>query len=397
MFVRYGRNAGKALAWIALMAVVLTGCAQGQPPTSTPTLSGPLPTRTASQAMKYGVDLNLGQHNIGAGQLAQALRLATQAGITYVRSGIAWATIQAAGPDTYNWTALDQLAQMARSNHTQLLLSVGDDTPAWDLPPEANGNSAYPPADCTGGAQDCASFGTFVGQVVAHVAPLGVRYIVLRNEPQNRAKNWVNGTPDEYARFVHAAYVAAHQANSAIVVLNGGEELWPATLQTIMNKYRANLPGTLQFVTSLYANPLFCKSIDVLDVHAGFHGPAFAPQIVDLSEQALRRCNGGVFVPVWVTETAYPADQGAQTQPQINDELGSAYAHGTASQADFLTATYTALYRDANVTGVNWTFLVDPPNAAPGSDAAGGLGLADASFKPRPAYAALQHFIAAYP
>lgn len=394
MPVRRSPRIVKALLLSMLAAVVLAGCTQGPNPTVT---TGPLPTRTSDHAMNYGVDLNVGQHNIGTARLADALRLAGQAGVTYIRTGVPWATIQQAGPNTFDWSALDSLLQAIQANHLQVLLSVGDDTPAWDLAPEANGNSAAPPADCVGSTRDCASFGAFVGKLVAHVAPLGVRYIILRNEPQNRAKNWVGGTYDQYATFVHAAYVAAHQADANIKILNGGQELWPSALQTIMNRYRNNLPGTVQFLTSLYADPLFCKSIDVLDVHGGFHGPVYTPQIVDLSEQALQRCNGGNFVPVWVTETAYGAVQSAQTQPQIGEELGTSFANGAQSQADYLTATYSALYRDPNVMGINWTFLVDPPNGASGTDAASGLGLADANYTPRPAFAALQHFIAAYP
>jgi hypothetical protein len=108
---------------------------------------------------------------------------------------------------------------------------------------------------------------TYVAALVAHAAPEGLRYLVVRNEPQNFATNWVGGTPSSYARFQQVAYQAAHVADPAIDVLNGGAEATSPALQAA--RARLATPSLYEcqaaaFAAALYTNPAWCDSLDVL-------------------------------------------------------------------------------------------------------------------------------------
>ncbi|MCL4508205.1 MAG: beta-galactosidase [Chloroflexi bacterium] len=362
------------------------------------------PTPPSSARIAYGIDVNQHDKNLLSIGLDRVYQLAAQTGASYVRIGASWSQVQASGPNSYDWSYLDHVVQLATAHGLHVLLEVGV-TPSWDLAPGTNGNTSAPPADCVAGTMDCASFASYMAHLASHVAPLGVQYLIVRNEPQVTGKNWVGGTPAEFAQFLHAGYVAAHQADPSIKILNGGEEMPSAQLQALAAPLDGpGLQQELAFEQALYTNPLFCSSLDVLDLHVGFNGPTYSPMIVDSSEQALQRCNGGKQVPVWVTEVAYTSIPQLQALPRLTAELGNGYTNGPASQAQFLADTYAALQHDCNVAGINWTYLVDlptggqtslPPGVAPATLQDLGLGLFDENYQPKPALSTFQHIVSA--
>jgi hypothetical protein len=353
------------------------------------------PPAYTDAAMSYGIDINQFDTNLANLGLERIFQMAAQSGASYVRIGASWSGVQAGGPDSYDWRYLDSVVLGAAAQGLHVMLEVGA-TPAWDLPPGANGNGSYPPADCVSGDMDCASFAHYMSHLASHVAPLGVKYIIVRNEPQVTNRNWIGGTAPEFAQFLHAGYAAAHQADPDIKILNGGEELPPAQLITAEWPYLGPAAKQeLAFEQALYTNPLFCHSLDVLDLHVGFHGPIYSPMIIDSSEQALQQCNGGNHVPVWVTEVDYTSIPEIQALPPLTALLGNKYTNGPASQAQFLSDTYAALQKDSNVTGINWTYLVDLPTPSPLPHPPAvsffaiedlGLGLLDQHYQPKPAF-----------
>lgn len=172
----------------------------------------------------------------------------------------------------YLWGAVDRLFALASSDHLEVLFELGDE-PAWDA---AGADPAAPPSDCATAKASCASVASYVAAVVDHAGPLGLRYLVVRNEPQNFATNWVGGSAAGYARFEQVAYRAAHRADPAVEVLNGGTEVLPARLRALGAAHGLTSPYTSEeeaFVQALYSYPAWCDSIDVLDIHVGDHGP----------------------------------------------------------------------------------------------------------------------------
>jgi hypothetical protein len=314
--------------------------------------------RTPGTDVSYGVDVNPYDRDIGPERVPQVLSMAQRAGARAVRIGVGWAQVEIE-PGAYRWAFVDRLFQLANGDHLQVLFELGNE-PAWDA---VGGNPNAPPADCARPDASCASVDSYVTALVRHARPFGLRYLILRNEPQNFARNWVGGTAASYARFEQVAYAAAHRADPAIKVLNGGTQILPPMLQDLGARLGLRTPYSLQaerFVESLYSDPAWCDSIDVLDVHVGDHGPRWSSQIVNLSEAAATRCREGRSVPVWVTEVGYSSIPQLQASPVYQLELDGRYRGGPAGQARFLLDTFHALASDPAVVGIDWTFLIDP-------------------------------------
>lgn len=360
--------------------------------------TGSVPGRVARIA--YGLDLNVHDRNIGIARVPEAFELIWQSGATVVRTGVGWNGLQPADAQHTDWQNLDRLLQLAARDHLSVLLEFGD-TPKWDAPSGANPDISYEyaPVDCLNGGS-CATVSAFVTALVRHLDASPNRVVVVglipRNEPQNFAKNWIGGTAADYARYQHAVYIAVHAVDPRLPVLNGGTEEAPAALQAENARFAKHpryVAQATQFAHDLYTNPLWCKSIDILDVHVGDHGPIDSPRLVDASEQALQECNGGHAVPVWVTEVGYSYLPAVQEQPAVLAELGTTYSQGAASQAQFLDDTYHALQKDHNVVGINWTFLISPSDV-PGVDGAGD-GLYSPTWQPKPSLARFRRLVTA--
>jgi hypothetical protein len=345
----------------------------------------------------YGIDVNQFDRDIGPARVPQVLQMIHAAGATAVRIGGDWADAEPS-PGNYDWRNIDRIFSLARADNLTVLLELGNE-PAWDA---IGGDESAPPVDCSTPTASCTSVIQFVSALVAHAAPEGLKYLIVRNEPQNFDKNWVGGTAEAYAHFQQVVYQAAHRADPGIEVLNGGTEAIPASLRALAQQIAPPTPyerETGAFAESLYTNPAWCDSLDILDLHVGDHGPLYSPQIVDSSESALEACNGGHHVPVWVTEVGYPSIASLQSAKVYQVELGGAYRGGESGQAKFLTDTFNALARDPNVEGIDWTFMIDPnvTNAVPPGmsyeraySAGVGLGLAYANYHTKLSYAAFQ-------
>jgi hypothetical protein len=306
-------------------------------------------------AITYGVDVNPADPTIGLARVPQALQLVRRAGASAVRTGGNWAT-EEPSPGHYDFSEIDQLFSLTRAEGLTVLFELGKE-PRWDA---LGGNANAPPSDCDTPSANCASVRQYVTALVRHAAPEGLRYLIVRNEPQDFNKNWVGGSAASYAQFQSVVYQTAHAADPAIKVLNGGTEAVTPSLAQNLAPQAAHDAKAIAFATALYSDPLWCNSLDILDLHVGDFGPVWSPQIVDASERAIRACTGGRSLPVWVTEVGYPSTPVLQASPVYTDELKNRYQGGEAGQARFLTDTFKALAHDDNVVGIDWTFLVDP-------------------------------------
>lgn len=353
-----------------------------------------------SSGQSSGISNSSGRSSSGSSQLVygldflpsgmdstEAYTLIHNAGASVVRIGASWSQIQPTSARQYNWSTLDQQVQLAEHYNVKLVLQLGD-TPTWDLPPGANGDTRYVPADCQNG-NTCPAAYTYVTDLITHLGPSSpVAYIIPRNEVYDTSKNWISGTADDYARYLNAVYRAVHDAGSSIKVMNGGDELIPSSF-TASPMYKPGSPAA-QFAQALFSNPLFCDSLDVADIHLGFSGPVWGPQVVDTTEQGLQAC-AGKSIPIWVTETALTSDPSVQTDAQHEAVLGTTYTQGLSSQAQYLSDTFNALAHDANVYGMNWTFLIDDPTSSDTPNSKYG-GLADTHYVPKLVYSTLEGF-----
>lgn len=342
----------------------------------------------------YGLDVNPATTDIGLARVPQVLQLVRRAGASAVRTGGNWAT-EEPSPGHYEFSELDQLFSVAKADGLTVLFELGKE-PVWDA---LGGNSNAPPSDCATPSATCGSVTQYVTALVNHAAPEGLRYLIVRNEPQDFNKNWVGGDAASYAHFQNVVYEAVHAADPAIKVLNGGTEAVTPALEQHLASQAALDTKAIAFAAALYSDPSWCDSLDVLDLHLGTFGPVWSPQIVDASERAIEKCNGGRQVAVWVTEVGYPSTPALQASPIYINELGDGYSGGETGQARFLTDTFRALAHDHNVVGINWTFTVDPnstqasPRLANGTnviEGGFGAGLVYSNYQTKASYRAFQ-------
>ena len=343
---------------LVLMAALSCGCV---PTNSDQASASAISTRGAQRtvlqdgAVTYGLDVNPAIPTIGLARVPQVLQLVRDAGASAVRTGGNWAT-EEPSPGHYNFSEVDQLFSLAKADGLTVLFELGKE-PSWDA---LGGNTNAPPSDCDSPSASCASVRQYVTALVGHAAPEGLGYLIVRNEPQDFNMNWVGGDAASYAHFQSVVYQAAHAADPAIKVLNGGTEAVTPSLVQNLAPQAALDAKAIAFATALYSDPSWCNSLDILDLHVGDFGPVWSPQIVNASERAIRACNGGKPMPVWVTEVGYPSTPVLQASPVYTEELGDRYQGGEAGQARFLTNTFRALAHDHKVIGINWTFPVDP-------------------------------------
>lgn len=360
-----GRLLGLALV---LVAALCCACASNHSDqVSASAISTGEPQRTVIQhaAVTYGLDVNPANPTIGLARVPQVLQLVQRAGASAVRTGGNWAT-EEPSPGHYDFFEVDQLFSLAKADGLTVLFELGKE-PTWDA---LGGNTNAPPADCDAPSASCASVRQYVTALVDHAAPEGLRYLIVRNEPQDFNKNWVGGDAASYAHFQSVVYQTAHAAEPVIKVLNGGTEAVTTSLVRNLAPQAALDAKAIAFATALYSDPAWCNSLDILDLHVGDYGPVWSPQIVDASERAIQACNGARHMPVWVTEVGYPSTPVLQASPVDTHELGDKYQGGETGQARFLTDTLRALAHDDNVVGINWTFTVDPNviQALPGTN-----------------------------
>ncbi len=344
--------------------------------------------------MTYGLDVNPADPSIGLARVPQVLQLVQRAGASAVRIGGNWAT-EEPSPGRYNFSEVDQLFSLAKADQLTVLFALGNE-PAWDTP---GGKTNAPPSDCDAPSASCASVEHYVTALVDHAAPEGLRFLIVRNEPQDFAKNWVGGDAASYAHFQSVVYRAAHAADSTIEVLNGGTEAVTPSLVRNLAPQATLETKAIAFAAALYSDPVWCHSLDILDLHLGDFGPQWSPQIVHASERALQACNGGRTTPVWVTEVGYPSTPSLQASPAVDKELGGRYQGGPEGQAHFLTDTLSALACADNVIGIDWTFTVDPNlSPLPPAHVAGafafddgfGDGLVSSNYQTKASYRAFQ-------
>ena len=388
-----GRLLGLAVALAAALCCACAPTGSGQVSASASSTRQPQRTVVPNAAVTYGLDVNPANPTIGLARVPQVLQLVQRAGASAVRTGGNWAT-EEPSPEHYNFSEVDELFSLAKADGLTVLFELGKE-PTWDA---LGGNINAPPSDCDAPAASCASVRQYVTALVDHAAAEGLRYLIVRNEPQDFNKNWVGGDAASYAHFQSVVYQAAHAADPVIEVLNGGTEAVTRSLVQNLAPQAALDAKAIAFATALYSDPTWCNSLDILDLHVGDFGPVWSPQIVHASERAIQTCNGGKPIPVWVTEVGYPSTPVLQASPVYTNELGERYQGGEAGQARFLTDTFRALAHDHNVVGINWTFAVDPNSiqAPPGTndktvfDDGFGDGLVLANYVTKASYRAFQ-------
>jgi hypothetical protein len=260
--------------------------------------------------------------------------------------------------DDPSWERLDEVLELSR-RYELPVLGIVMSPPTWlSSCPEA-GTAAVRCAP-----HDMAEFGRLAGEVAAHARETITRWEIV-NEPDGA---WAfEGTPEEYARMLRAAYDAIGERVPEAEVAMGG----------IMTPQD---PGWIERVLATPGADA-AHAFDIANLH--LRGPAggLPSRLAAWRELLGRR---GFRGPVWVTEHGYPGDPAYQWDP--------VFQGGEPAQAAYLTESVLAL-AEAGAAEVFVTLRdnLDGPFASEGAVALDGGPQYLARRKP--AFAALRRLV----
>lgn len=155
----------------------------------------------------------------GSAQAERDLKLAKDAGFTWVKQMFQWDYIEKGGKGKFEWNEPDRLVKMASQSGLKVVARI-DWTPRWALDPKVNQISNGPPANY-------ADFGDFVYALVSRYktgSPNGtINAYEIWNEP-NLAREWGGKAPSasEYVELLKVAFTAAKKADPNAVVVTAG-------------------------------------------------------------------------------------------------------------------------------------------------------------------------------
>ncbi|NTU77879.1 MAG: hypothetical protein HGA45_00505 [Chloroflexales bacterium] len=183
----------------------------------------------------------------------RSLEQVREMGASWIVELFPWAYVQPRSRYGYDWSGADMVIQHARRQGLQVVARL-DLVPAWARPARTTDRYLDP--------EHYADYAAFVVAFAKRYTPLGVRHLVIWNEPNLRFE-WGERPPDPgaYAALLKVVYPAVKAAAPDAIVIAGA--LSPGTSlddgQTRMDD--------LQYLASLYdaqAGPFF----DMWAVHA---------------------------------------------------------------------------------------------------------------------------------
>ncbi len=225
-------------------------------------------------------------------QLAADLDGIAATGARWLRLDFDWPSIQAGGPDAWNWGPTDRVVDAAQARGLQIL-AMPAYTPTWARPPGVGDKT--PPSDPD-------DFARFVAAAARRYAPRGIGHWEIWNEP-NIEQFWAPAPdPEAYARLLVGASAAIHGVDPDAVVMNGGLAPAPDTPGAAMRPR--------SFLTAIYAAGAK-GSLDAVAVHP--YTMPFEPTMPGdwnpisslAATHAVMTAFGDARKPIWGTETGF--------------------------------------------------------------------------------------------
>ena len=316
------------------------GAAYGFPTT---TSAGPAAGGTA-----FGLSVPALQGD-SATQQSAAYANMSSIGLRWVRIDANWSVVQAGGPLSYDWTALDQSVSAIRAAGMNVDMTI-DYAPAWARAADATGKAYGQPASA-------AAFATFAGQVAAHYGPDGVSTYEIWNEPNLQEYFEPAPDPSFYTTMLRDSYAAIKSVQPASTVLSGG--LAPAASDGV------NI-NAVDFLTSMYADGA-AGSFDDLGYHA-YSYPALPDTYetwsgwsqMDQTSPSLRgvmTANGDSGKQIWITEAGAPSAGPSGVGTAAQAEAATEAIQG-ARNASWIGALFFYTYQDS-ATDPDYFGLID--------------------------------------
>lgn len=216
----------KALAVLLLIGAVAVAWMQS-PAEETPleepsTTLGPFPPSPVDTD-RFDITLGLNPTELSDAELAQALDLAQDAGVTQIQSGANWWWLnRGREPREYDWRDLDRLFAATEERGIRVKLQLSG-TPGWvhgedeDTPPSLD-TIWNPPVRSE---EQLGHWGDFVADVVGRYGDR-VTFYELWNEPNSEVYWKPEPSPREFAALLRTGYLRAKDQDPDVVIGSGG-------------------------------------------------------------------------------------------------------------------------------------------------------------------------------
>ncbi len=223
-----------ALGAVVFLAVACAGPSSPAAPTASPVksqttqpTSAPAPSASANtngngtvprmKSPEAGVQVFLW----GSPYVDRDLKLAKDAGFTWIKQMFQWDYIEGAGKGKFAWNEPDRLVKAANQDGLKIVARI-DWTPVWARPAYAPKTGAWngPPTNLN-------DFGDFIYALVSRYkagSPNGhIDAYEIWNEP-NLAREWGGKPPSaaQYVQLLKVAYEAAKRADPNSVIISAG-------------------------------------------------------------------------------------------------------------------------------------------------------------------------------
>ncbi len=371
-FVRFVRNnlepclAGKnVLRSLAAVAVIL-----GTPGTASE--GGAQPGAIPDDALGLAVGLDALRWQDSLDLRAEFADYAAM-GVRWLRTDLNWASVQAQGPDSFDWGDMDRIVETAKTFGIQVLPVVGA-TPEWAW---QDPESPSPP-------KDPKAYGRFLKAAVERYAPRGIHTWEIWNEPNLKGPFPPRPDPVAYAALLKEASLAIRAADPGATIVLGG--LAAATSTRLFGNSPAI--AAVDFLETVYAE----GAGDSFDA-VGFH-PYTGSDLPDLEARRnswglmagpirdIMIAHGDKAKAIWITEYGAPTneDGGGVSEARQAEQLAA--SHALAQETPWLGPLFWYSYRD----------LGNDP-----SDREDWFGLMTGDNRPKPARAALESILSRQP
>jgi hypothetical protein len=289
-------------------------------------------------------------------------------GATWLRIGFLWSALEPKAPGQYSWAKLDKVVGWARARGLKLVANVSY-TPKWARPAGCD--------DMTCPPTDPALYARFMGALVRHYSPLGVKTYEVWNEP-NQYYWWKpRPNPRAYADLLRRAYLQAHLADPTVTVLAGafapardnesGTTMNPRTFLNGM--YQAGIVGQFD---ALSFHPYSGDQDPRIDAYWNMM-TGVGPDLV-----AIMNSHGDLNKKIWGTEMAYSTYSGAKGVTEGEQARLLKLAIEEWRTQDWAGPLFFFTYRDL---GTNRSAIAD------------NYGLVKRDFTPKLAAGAMRYFL----
>jgi hypothetical protein len=260
---------------------------------------------------------------------------------------------------TLLWAGTDSLVRsMAMRGITPLFILTG--CPAWQCP------GGGPPTS----GQALTDWKVFVSAAVRRYGPGGLFWRMYPEVPAKPVTAWqiyneVNGA-EQWPTPNAAAYGAFLAATAPVI------RSWDPSAKVVLAGLPENMTISMKtYLASLYTQPSFKSSVDVIAVHGYAAEPTDVARILDSARIIMNQAGDGAK-PLWVTEmswaTAGPAHPFVTTEAGQASKLRSSWDTMVACQARWkLQRTYWFGWRDPAVSGTDYWGLHNALNRPDGS------------------------------